>query len=305
MLDKDTFKTPILFLIFNRPDTTKKVFKVIRKIKPKFLYVAADGHRDWVEGEDELCKETRNIVEKIDWDCEVNLLFRKDNLGCGPAVSGAIDWLFQHEEEGIILEDDCLPSISFFNYCSQLLEYYRNDTRIGQISGYNAGKVDKSTLSSDYFFSKYGMIWGWATWKRAWNLYDFNMKVLKDDYMKSELQYYYRNKNTYTNKLNAFELILNGKLNTWDYQWGLTKIIHSMYSIIPRENLIENIGFDENATHTTTGNSESYSELKIDSHPKFILKHQYYDSNFDHPYTFNEWKGGIKNNLRKLLKKRI
>jgi len=175
--------TPVLFLIFNRPNTTQKVFNAIRQAKPKQLFVAADGPRKGKEGEKEKYEQAREIIEQVDWNCEVRTLFREKNLGCKIAASSAIDWFFENVDEGIILEDDCLPSQSFFRFCQELLEYYRDDTRIMMISGNNF-QFGKVRGEGSYYFSKYAHVWGWATWRRAWKHYDVNMKNF-EDFLKS------------------------------------------------------------------------------------------------------------------------
>ena len=170
------FQTPILFLIFNRPDTTKLVFESIKRIKPAKLYIAADGARKHKVGEDLLCKETRSIIDLIDWECEIKTLLRTENLGCKIAVSSAIDWFFENEEQGIILEDDCLPNESFFNFCEQLLNQFKENKEIMHISGNNF--QDGITRGDgSFYFSKYNHIWGWATWKRAWKLYNVKLEI--------------------------------------------------------------------------------------------------------------------------------
>jgi len=171
--------TPILFLIFNRPDTTQKVFNAIRKAKPKQFFIAADGSPPDREGEIEKCQKSRKIATSVDWDCEVKTLFRDKNLGCKIAISSAIDWFFENVEEGIILEDDCLPHQSFFWFCQELLEYYRNDTRIMHISGDNF-QFGRKRGEGSYYFSKYSHVWGWATWRRAWKCFDINMKSFEE-----------------------------------------------------------------------------------------------------------------------------
>ena len=170
--------TAVLFLVFNRPETTARVFDAIRKARPPRLYVAADGPRTNRPGEAERVEKVRQIATAVDWPCEVNTLFRKDNIGCKRAVSGAITWFFEKEEEGIILEDDTLPSQSFFWFCQELLEIYRDDERIFIISGYN--KQDEWNAEKvDYFFSYFGGIWGWASWRRAWKHFDIEMTDLE------------------------------------------------------------------------------------------------------------------------------
>ena len=173
------FQTPILFLIFNRPDTTKRVFESIRSIKPAKLYIAADGDRKDKVGEDLLCKDTRSIIDLIDWECEIKTLFRPENLGCKIAVSSAIDWFFENEEQGIILEDDCLPNESFYIYCETLLNYYAFNERIMHISGNNF-QDGMMRGNGSYYFSNYNHIWGWASWKRAWKAYNVDLSFLTE-----------------------------------------------------------------------------------------------------------------------------
>ncbi|MEI7737021.1 MAG: hypothetical protein WCI49_16240, partial [Ferruginibacter sp.] len=243
------FETPILFLVFNRPDTTAQVFAQLRTIQPKYLYVAADGPRSAKEGEDELCTETRSIATNIDWDCELKTLFREQNHGCGKAVSEAITWFFEQVEEGIILEDDCLPEISFFKYCEVLLNRYKNEDDILHISGNNF-QFGKKRGDGDYYFSILGFIWGWATWRRAWALYQFDLsKAAEIDHLKYQrafgnhiefIEYY----------SSIFEMMKNNAIDTWDYQWLHAIILNNAFAVCPEINLVENIGFGSQATHT-------------------------------------------------------
>ena len=161
-----TFTTPVLFLIFNRPDTTKQVFSAIQKARPPRLYVAGDGPRPEQSNEAEICEIVRSIATNVDWDCEVKTLFRDHNFGCRLAVSQAISWFFENEPEGIILEDDCLPSQSFFWFCQELLEDFRNDKQVGAICGFYSNELDYKP-SASYFFSRYMRVWGWAGWRRT------------------------------------------------------------------------------------------------------------------------------------------
>ncbi len=242
-------KTPVLFLIFNRPELTFRVFEEIRKAKPEQLFIAGDGPRENKTGEAEECIKTRSIIDKIDWGCDVKTLFRDKNLGCKTAVSSAINWFFENVEEGVILEDDCLPNQSFFFFCEMMLEKYRSEEKVMHIGGCNFQDGIKRGNAS-YYFSKYPVIWGWATWKRAWKHYDIEMKSL-DSFFESEKiknihpqrteQNYWRRKFSETKK---------GLINTWDYQWVLSCWVHSGVSVMPQVNLITNIGFSENATHT-------------------------------------------------------
>jgi len=241
----ETFNTPILFLIFNRPECTTQTFDAIRKVKPKELYIAADGPREGKTGEKELCEKTKDVVKNIDWDCEVKTLFREKNLGCGLAVSGAITWFFENVDRGIILEDDCVPNESFFNFCQELLEKYKSDEQIMHISGTNLQLSEVTDAS--YFFTYACYMWGWATWRRAWMKYDFQVK----DYSKKwDFNGFVTDKfeKKYWHKL--FDKVKRGKIDTWDYQWFYACWKNNGLSIMPSVNLVKNIGFGYTGTHT-------------------------------------------------------
>ena len=243
--------TPILFLIFNRLDTTKKVFETIKKNKPSKLYIASDGARAHKQGEKEIVQQVRDFVlENIDWTCEVQTLLRQENLGCKEAVSSAISWFFKNEEMGIILEDDCLPDDSFFYFCQDLLIKYQNDTRIWLITGTNDLVEDVSTDKEAYYFSKYEHIWGWASWRRAWQYYDKDISYYPDLKAKNIFEKLFANKNEYTYFSKIYDKLYRKGIDTWDYQWKLTIMINNGLSIIPTVNLISNIGFGVGATHT-------------------------------------------------------
>jgi len=269
--------TPVLFLIFNRPDTTQKVFNAIRQAKPKQLFIAADGPRPDKEGEIEKCQKARQIATSVDWDCEVKTLFRDKNLGCKIAVSSAIDWFFENVEEGIILEDDCLPSQSFFWFCQELLKYYRDDTRIMHISGDNF-QFGKTRGEGSYYFSKYAHIWGWATWKRAWKCYDVNMKNFGNFFKSNQVINIFSIKQQQKYWMNIFQRVYDGKIGTWDYQWTYTCFINNGLCIMPNVNLVLNIGFSKEAFHTKDGNSifskMEAKEITEIRHPEFVLVDQ-------------------------------
>ncbi|MES2380610.1 MAG: nucleotide-diphospho-sugar transferase [Bacteroidota bacterium] len=258
------FNTPILFLIFNRPDTTKQVFESIKSIKPKRLYIAADGPRPNKINETELCKQTRNIISNIDWDCDVKTLYRETNLGCKIAVSSAIDWFFENEEQGIILEDDCLPNITFYNFCEVLLEKYKHHPEIMHIGGINLQKGIQRG-SGSFYFSNYNHIWGWATWKRAWINYDVDIKTCNENECKEMLQGLFSSKKERVFWENLFSGFINKKIDTWDYQWTYSIWQNNGISIIPNKNLVSNIGFNTDGTHTTGPDILGFSENKVES----------------------------------------
>lgn len=244
-------RSPILFLVFNRPDVTQVVFDAIRAARPPKLYIAADGPRPSKTGEIERCQGVQEIVAKVDWPCEVYRLNRQENLGCRDAVSSAIDWFFSCESEGIILEDDCLPHPDFFTYCDDLLEKYRNDDRIGVISGTALVDMEKEGIlwdKEDFVFCKYFSIWGWASWRRVWKDYDASISTWNA--RRNDIAALTRNKKLRKIHNSNFDAVSSGRLNTWDYQLGYMMWASNRLAVTPKFNLIENIGFGADATHT-------------------------------------------------------
>lgn len=273
------FNTPILLVIFNRPETTRKVFESIRSIKPPRLYIAADGPRANIPSDVAKCKAARKVVDQVDWDCQVKKLFSDSNLNCGVAPSTAFTWFFENEEEGIILEDDCLPSKSFFWFCQEMLERYRTDSRIMHIGGNNFLKGWQRDRDYSYYFSRSGHIWGWATWRRAWKLYDFDMKLYEKVKEQGFFNNFFLNPVEKLYRLNKFEKTIarRGHVDWWDYQWDFARYINSGLAIVPQQNLVRNLGFGEDATHTTNNKSNS-SDLALNEidfplqHPPFVIR---------------------------------
>lgn len=267
-------KTPILFLIFNRPDQTKRVFEEIRKARPTHLFIAADGPRLDRPDDIDKCKRSREVATNVDWPCEIKTLFQEKNLGCRNAPPTAISWFFDNVEAGIILEDDCLPDPSFFPFCAELLERYAKDERVMQISGdCFQDNNSKFSRANSYFFSTIPYLWGWASWRRAWQQYDPTMvgwpevrsqetlrKVLTDPAVYSHWEYFL---DSYYDRLK----------DSWDGPWVYACMMHNGLSINPTVNLIENIGFGSEATHTKDAES-NLSKMSVSSlhfpltHPK-------------------------------------
>lgn len=276
-------ETAVLFLIFNRPDTTTQVFNAIRKARPPRLYVAADGPRTDRAGEIELVERVRKIATAVDWHCDVKTLFRDQNLGCKLAVSVAITWFFENEEEGIILEDDCLPNDSFFEFCQILLERYRDDLRVGLIAGTNFSN-SKSQLVETYLFSRLIQIWGWATWRRAWKKYDLHMKkwpIFKSKKLMSNLGI---NPKICEYLTHNFDKAYKNDIDTWDYQWSYAAISESLLTVVPSINMVSNIGYGMNATHTKSDSGRAVAltteKLKFPIvHPEFVIPDHLYDLN--------------------------
>lgn len=274
---KIMFNTPILFIIFNRIDTTKQVFQRIKAIKPKQLFIAADGPRNEKEGEKEKCEEVRQwVLEQIDWNCEVKTLFRTENLGCGKGPATAIDWFFQHVDRGIIIEDDCLPNNSFFIFCETMLKRFENDSNIMHISGNN---FQLSQIGNEcYYLSKLPHIWGWATWRRAWRKYDFELALFNENIYSS-----YFNHPTVDNYwMNIFKTTKSELYHhVWDYQWTFTILHNNGFCILPQKNLVTNIGFGDDSTHTSDRGGYLATMKNYELETTMTIKDLIYDSQAD------------------------
>ncbi|QYM79782.1 glycosyltransferase family 2 protein [Horticoccus luteus] len=243
------FSTPILFIIFNRPAPTRQVFASIRAQQPRQLFVAADGARDDKAGEADLVKATRAIIADIDWPCEVKYLFRDHNAGCGRAVSEAISWFFSHVEEGIILEDDCLPHPDFFSYCETLLQRYRFEPRVATIAGTHFLPPEFACTQSHYV-SKYFQMWGWATWRRTWTTYSHSLDELDEAGWWSVLERTHANPVQAAYWREVYRALKAGVFDTWDFQVFFHSWRAGACHVMPGRNLISNLGYGPEATHT-------------------------------------------------------
>ena len=263
-------ETPVVLIVFNRPATTKLVFDAIARVQPKQLLIVADGPRLQKEGEAEVCRQVRNIVAQVDWPCEVFENISDDNLGCQERIISGLNWVFSQVEEAIILEDDCLPDLSFFLFCQELLIKYRGDSRISYICGANLVQ-DYTRLEDSYFFSQIGGIWGWATWREEWHRYDRYLSdwpALKRERRLSEILDQHE---VITHWTHIFDLMHEGRgPNTWDYQLLYTNLKNNSLTIVPRVNLVANIGFGQSATHTI---NEDDRFMLAASVMEFPLKH--------------------------------
>ncbi|PCI30370.1 hypothetical protein COB55_00175 [Candidatus Wolfebacteria bacterium] len=294
-MDRKPFNTPILFVVFNRPDNTRLVFEEIRKQRPASLFIAADGPRESNPGDAAKCTEVRKIVSNIDWPCDVHTLFREKNLGFRDAERLAFDWFFENVEEGIILEDDQLPHPSFFRYISEMLEKYRNDEKIMMITGGNF--LPDLKVKEDYFFSKHFPIWGWATWRRAWNKYDFDIKSWGSTKNKRRLKAMYPQKYVRDHLVKMFDEIYYRNKSTWDTQWMYACIMNNGFCITPRVNLISNIGVS--GTHQGGSNQnlpvhDIYRSSNL-LHPQRKEVNTNYDNAFNkksfspRPFSLKRW----------------
>lgn len=271
---------PVLFLVFNRPDLARRVFARIREARPARLFIAADGPRPDHPDDVPACRETRLLAAQVDWPCEVKTLFRDANLGCRAAVSSAITWFFEHVEAGIILEDDCLPDLSFFPFCAELLEKYMHNDSVASISGdcFDPRRYRKGV---SYSFSKYQHIWGWATWKRAWKHFDVNVTQTRNELCDASWhERFHKDKMvaSYWHKIaNDYH---SGNINTWDYPWMFGCWVRCAHCIVPTTNLVANIGFDARGTHTKSA-GHRLSDIALRpivfplSHPNVVERDRY------------------------------
>ncbi len=283
-------ETPVLFLVFNRPDTTRQVFEAIRQARPTRLYVAADGPRAGRPGEADRCAEVCKIATAVDWPCEVKTLFRELNLGCGRAVSEAITWFFEHEEEGIILEDDCLPHPDFFLFCQTLLERYRHNERVWVITGNNFQRGQWRGEGS-YYFSRFNHCWGWASWRRAWKHADMSLGFWPKWKDSDEWRAFWPNGAARRYWTQVFDRMYRREIDTWDYPWTACVWYHGGLTATPNVNLVSNIGFGGDATHTK-GENDPNANLPVRSlgliyHPTEIRVDEVADR-----FTFDYHFGG-------------
>ena len=300
---------PIALLVFNRPHLLARVIDQIRRVQPPLILVVADGPRPNVPADVQLCAEVRALVrDRIDWGAKVLTHYSEINLGLRKRVSTGLDWVFQNVEEAIMFEDDCLPDPTFFRFCTDLLGHYRHDTRIGAIAGTNFQPQNPSCAES-YYFSKYPHCWGWATWRRAWKLFDSDLTEwprLRDQRWLNGL---------FADELQArfweqlFEGVHEGKINSWAYAWTFSCWAQSMMTILPQSNLVTNVGFGEAATHTTA--SGSRFELKATpisfplSHPKTVAIDAAADDFTQHTVFGSAEPRSVMERLRRWINRRV
>lgn len=306
-------KTPIVMIVFNRYEKALQVFKKVSIVKPSKLYIVADGPREGSQADLEKCKKVRSIFDEIDWPCDVIQIYSSINLGCSKRPHTGISLVFEKEEEAIILEDDCVPDVSFFKFCDTLLTKYKHDQRVMLISGTNYNTTWYRGENS-YHFAKLGGTHGWASWRRSWEQMDIEIKVWDEAVVKELLKeklstklFYFRSK--------VYDSLINNSSNVsaWDYQFGFARLINNGLAIVPSVNLIKNIGYGEDSTHTSDSNSKvanlvSHSIPFPLKHPGYIMEDSSYDKlfvNLHYPLNAKILIKALYNKLRinKLIEK--
>jgi hypothetical protein len=269
------FDVPVALFIFNRPDLTFRVFEEVAKQRPKKLLLIADGPRN--EAEREACEKTRSVAERIDWDCEVLTNFSNENLNCKQRFTTGFRWIFENCETAIIFEDDCLPHPTFFPYCEELLDRYKDDERVMTISGDNFQFGTRRSEYS-YYFSRYSHTWGWASWRRAWKLFDPEASAWPELRKGNRLLELLGDEEVAAYWLRTFDSQFAGTADdVWDFQWAISCWAQSALTILPEVNLISNIGWRSDATHTkdelsAVGNLQTYPMEFPIKHPPVMVR---------------------------------
>ena len=270
------FDTPVVFLTFNRPDVTERVFAAIRQARPRQLWFVSDGPRPDRPGETEQVARCRKFSKRIDWDCELRTEFSTENLGCKRRISSALDRVFAEVEQAVILEDDCLPDPTFFSFCDELLQRHRDDRRVMAISGNNF-QFGRSRTSASYYFSRHFHCWGWATWRRAWECYDGNMADWPEFSSRDGVASLVNSPRQAAIVKSALQQCYDGELNTWDYAMQFAIWRDAGLVALPNVNLVTNIGFGDQATHTTA-KSSILADVPLEGcptviHPEEVRRH--------------------------------
>lgn len=300
---------PVVFVVFNRPDTTAKVFEAIRKARPSTLFVISDAPRLEKAGEAEQCKAVRKIVDSVDWDCEVLKNYAEVNMGCAKRISSGLDWVFEHCQEAIILEDDCLPDPTFFPFCQTLLERYRHDDRVMSISGQNC-QFGQSRTPYSYYFSRYSHCWGWATWQRAWQHFDFDMTLLPEVESRGLLRNILDDDAAVRLWRHILHSTASGQVSSWAFRWTFACWMHGGLSVISDENLISNIGFGNSSTNTANSKSK-LSDLPTKAlafplaHPPYVIRNAIADAFVQRHVYDRPWPRLLRKKVRRGVKKML
>ncbi|TMK89085.1 MAG: glycosyltransferase family 2 protein [Actinobacteria bacterium] len=304
---------PVVLIVFNRPDLTEQVFAAVRQARPRQLLVVADGPRDTHPADVDLCAATRAAVAEVDWPCDVLRRYSERNLGCGPAVSGGIGWALDQVGEALILEDDCLPDHSLFAFCAELLDRYRSDDRVMQIAGHNWAAPSDGYLGYSYAFNAFSPIWGWATWRRAWEKYDFHMRTwpqFRESGMLRGLPFGRRGQAVLSEYWNRAH---EGR-GTWDHQWQYAVMSHDGLSVSPSVNMVSNLGFRADATQTVLEGDVSHMPMGSMPfplrHPPFVAENPRVEEHFERVLVEHTGRGVEllrtivpSHRLRRLLKR--
>lgn len=295
--------SPVVMIIFNRPDTTDRVFAEVARARPRTLLVIGDGPRETHPGEAELCATTRRVIDQVNWPCNVLTNYADRNMGCRQRVASGLSWVFETVEEAIILEDDCVPEPSFFRFCDELLAHYRTDESVMMISGDNF-QQGKLRGQASYYFSRYCHVWGWASWRRAWRHYDVEMSDWPEVRNSALLGEVLDDRGQVRRWSKNFDIIHSGVVDTWDVQWMYACWRQRALTIIPNTNLVTNIGFGVAATHTKN-ETDRFAALPVQpmkfplQHPSTILRHAEADQFTERTMFHPSWTARMQRAIQK------
>jgi hypothetical protein len=273
-----TEDTPVAFFVFRRPETTARVFQRIRDARPRQLFLIADGPRGGSAEDEAATKRTREVIETVDWKCEVRRNFSEENLGLRRRISTGLDWVFAQADRAIILEDDCLPDASFFRFAGELLERFKADNRIMSITGTNFHGARQFTADS-YYFSRYESCWGWATWARAWQNFDVELGLWPGLHQTPLFRKAFSSRRVADFWEQIFSRLHAGEIDSWAYAWTFAHIVQNGLAVVPSTNLVSNIGFGSDGTHTLADHAPSAMmqtapmEFPL-RHPSVVMPHR-------------------------------
>lgn len=297
-------QTPVVFIVFNRPEMTMRSFASIRQARPQQLFIIADGPRSNVIQDNDRCRSVRHIVETPDWPCDVRRIFAEENLGCMRRISSGLDEVFSVVTEAIILEDDCIPEPSFFRYCEELLDRYRFDERVGAVSGDSFQMPGWKTMHS-YYFSRYPHCWGWATWQRAWERCDIGMECWPSLRESGWLAQLFPNGKDRLHWEKMFDDTFALRIDSWAFRWTLSCWVTGMLTALPAKNLVTNIGFDElgtnNRSKDVSASISSYAMPFPLSHPTEIAADYNADMYTQRTIFRRSMVSNVLNTLRRFL----
>lgn len=299
-------ETPVVLLVFNRPELTRRVLNAIAVAAPRRLLVVADGPRVEVPEDRANCSAVRALIEEVHWDCEVLKNYSGDNLGCRKRIQSGLAWAFEIEPELIIIEDDCLAHPSFFSFCEQLLAIYRDDERVMMITGLNY-LLDRAPVKESYLFSRYFAVWGWASWRRAWSKYDPLMAYWPKYKEQKQLEAFYQQNYVREHLAGLFDEVYSGSIDTWDMQWFYSCLFNNGLCAVPRVNLVSNIGyFGSHSRGKSLHHDMPTFGLDADAlvHPRHVFANQLYDATFFRSEFGSRDGHSFKESLRRLVRRK-
>jgi hypothetical protein len=293
---------PVAYIVFNRPRHTEQTFAAIKAQKPSKLFIIADGPRPGHRTDHDRCHQVRQIVQEIDWSCQVHRNYVETNLGSKRRVSSGLDWVFSHVDRAIILEDDCLASSEFFRFCEVLLNFYKHNEKVWVVSG-NSYQPQERWGDGSYYFSRRPDTWGWATWRRAWKHYCDDLPFLEQWIKSPAWRECFPNRNSSRYHKNLFRRTKAGAFDAWDHPWAATIMYHGGLCATPNANLVINIGFDSQATNTrfpSQGQRYELTQLGSLSHPTELRVMKEADELVDHGFGWD--RSWLQRTVMKILR---